>query len=195
MKEQTKNWVARNKVKCPWSQSWWRKKVYSGKDLWNRQVLATSERVTGDESGESTEVDNVTGTARGKSPVDKQTYGSDTLESFLSKVTFESDFRKKTCTCVMQSFAIFLLSKETFTIRTCSILESFFRKLLSKATFERKLSSVSLPLDKVDSFSLTNQVFHSYSSLGRVIVHQYLYKEDLLPVMQLTVSRHWMVET
>jgi len=45
----------------------------------------------------------------------------------------------------MKTFAIFLLSKETFTIRTCSILESFFRKLLSKVTFERKLSSVSLP--------------------------------------------------
>jgi len=63
---------------------------------------------------------------------------SDTLESFLSKVAFESDFRKKTCMCVMKTFAIFLLSKETLTIRTCSILESFFRKLLSKATFERK---------------------------------------------------------
>ena len=62
-----KNGVARNKVKCPWSQSWWRKKVYSEKDLWNRQVLATSERVMGDDSAESTEVDNVTGTARGKS--------------------------------------------------------------------------------------------------------------------------------
>jgi len=36
--------------------------------------------------------------------------------------------------------------KETFTIRTCSILENFFRKLLSKATFERKLSGVSLSL-------------------------------------------------
>jgi len=67
---------------------------------------------------------------------------SDTLESFLSKVTFESDFRKKYCTCVMKTFAIFLLSKETFSIRTCSILVSFFRKLLSKVTFERKLSSV-----------------------------------------------------
>ena len=28
----------------------------------------------------------------------------------------------------------------------CSLLESIFRKLLSKATFERKLSCVSLPL-------------------------------------------------
>jgi len=73
---------------------------------------------------------------------------SDTLESFLSKVAFESDSRKKTCTCVMKTFASFLLSKETFTIRTCSILESFFCKLLSKATFERKLSSVSLPLGR-----------------------------------------------
>ena len=45
-----------------------------------------------------------------------------------------------------ENFAIFLLSKETFTIRTCSILEGFFRKLLSKATFERKLSSVPLAL-------------------------------------------------
>jgi len=71
--------------------------------------------------------------------------GSDTLESFLWKVTFESDFTKKSCTCVMKTFAIFLLSKENFRIRACSILESFFRKLLSKATFERKLSCVSLP--------------------------------------------------
>jgi len=122
MKEQTKNWVARNKVKCPWSQSWWRKKVYSGKDLWNRQVLATSERVTGDESGESTEVDNVTGTARGKSPVDKQTYGSDTLESFLSKVTFESNLRKK-----LSRIEHVLFLKVSFA--------SYFRKRLSKENF------------------------------------------------------------
>jgi len=45
----------------------------------------------------------------------------------------------------MKTFAVFLLSKETFMIKTCSILESFFRKLLLKATLERKLSSVSLP--------------------------------------------------
>jgi len=65
---------------------------------------------------------------------------------FLSKVALERDFRKKS-TCVMKTFAIFLLSEETFTIRTCSVLESFFRKLLSKATFERKLSGASLPED------------------------------------------------
>ena len=63
------------------------------------------------------------------------TKASDTLESFFSKVAFEGDFRKKTCTCVMKTFAIFLLLKETFTIRTCSVLESFFRKLLSKENF------------------------------------------------------------
>jgi len=78
----------------------------------------------------------------------QSTKGGDTLESFLLKVAFESDFRKKSCTCVMKTFAIFLLSKETFTIRTCPILASFFRKLLSKATFERKLSSVSPPLGR-----------------------------------------------
>jgi len=64
--------------------------------------------------------------------------GSDALESFLSKVAFESDFRNKSCTRVMKTFALFLLSKETFTIRTRSVLASFFRELLSKATFERK---------------------------------------------------------
>jgi len=94
---------------------------------------------------------------------------SDTLASFLSKVTFESDFRKKTCTCVMKTFAICLLSKETFTIRTCSILESFFRKFLLKATFERKLSSVSLPSDsQPKSFRL---VWGS-SAILWVCVHQ-----------------------
>jgi len=45
----------------------------------------------------------------------------------------------------MKTFAILILSKEIFRIRTCSILESFFRKLLLKATFERKLSRVWLP--------------------------------------------------
>ena len=56
----------------------------------------------------------------------------------------------------MKTFAIFLLSKETFTIRTCSILESFFRKLLSKATFKRKLSGVSLPLVRGTCKSVNN---------------------------------------
>ena len=41
----------------------------------------------------------------------------------------------------MKAFAVFLLSNETFRIRTCSILEIFF----SQVTFERKLSCMSLP--------------------------------------------------
>jgi len=56
-------------------------------------------------------------------------------------MTFERNLAR-----VMKTFAIFLLSKETVTIIICSILASFFCKLLSKATFKRKLSSVSLPL-------------------------------------------------
>jgi len=35
-----------------------------------------------------------------------QAKASDRLESFLSKIAFESDFQKKTCTCVMKTFAI-----------------------------------------------------------------------------------------
>ena len=66
----------------------------------------------------------------------------------LKLVTHDKVFfgksRTKSCTCVMKTFAVFLLSKQTFTIRTCSILASFFRKLLSKATFERKLFGVSV---------------------------------------------------
>jgi len=54
----------------------------------------------------------------------------------------------------MKTFAVFLLSKESFTIRTCSILASFFRKLLSKATLGRKFSSVSLPLLSLPSSRL-----------------------------------------
>ena len=49
-------------------------------------------------------------------PLDRENWtheikGSVTLESFLSKVAFETDFRKKSCRCVMKTFAIFLLSK------------------------------------------------------------------------------------
>ena len=60
----------------------------------------------------------------------------------------------------MKTFTNFLLSKETFTIRTCSSLASFFCKLLSKATFERKLSSVSLPLESNLSLTFLCTVTH-----------------------------------
>ena len=57
-------------------------------------------------------------------------------------MTFERNLAR-----VVKTFSIFLLSTQTFAIRTCSVLASFFRKLLSKATLERKLSmGVSLPL-------------------------------------------------
>jgi len=75
----------------------------------------------------------------------------------------------------MKTFAIFLLSKETFTTRTCSILEIFFRKLLSKATFERELSSVSLLLD---AYGGGYGYEHGYTSLCTVLIG------GLLPVVQ-----------
>jgi len=66
----------------------------------------------------------------------------------------------------MKTFAIFLLSKETFMIKTCCTLASFFRKLLLKATFERKLSSVSQqhPGKRLITFSfcLIDMYFCSY---------------------------------
>jgi len=65
---------------------------------------------------------------------------SDTLESLLSKVLFESDFRNKSCTCVMKTFAIFLLSKNKLSrLEHVLFLQvsfaSYFRKRLSKENF------------------------------------------------------------
>ena len=72
--------------------------------------------------------------------------GSDTLESFLSKVTLESNLRKK-----LSRIEHVLIVKVSFERRqTAKVfmthVQVFFRKSLSKATFERKLSSVSLAL-------------------------------------------------
>ena len=39
------------------------------------------------------------------------TKGNDSLESFLSNITVQSDFRKESCVCVRKTFAIFLVSK------------------------------------------------------------------------------------
>jgi len=71
--------------------------------------------------------------------------GSDTLESFLLKVAFESNLRKK----LLRTEHV-LIVKVYFERRKIAKVfmthgEDFFRKSLSKATFERKLSSVSLP--------------------------------------------------
>ena len=70
--------------------------------------------------------------------------GSDTLESFLSKVAFENDSRKK-----LARIEHVLIVKVYFERRkTAKVfmthVQDFFRKSLSKATFERKLSSASL---------------------------------------------------
>ena len=75
------------------------------------------------------------------------------IGKFLSQVAFESPLSKESGVTGPLSKVDFRkrLSKETFQcergLRTCSVLESFFRKLLSKASFERKLSGVSLPVN------------------------------------------------
>ena len=67
----------------------------------------------------------------------------------------------------MKTFAIFLLSKENFMIRTCSVLASFFRKLLSKASFERKLSTVSLAFDRVQICTFEGAILRAKSGRPR----------------------------
>ena len=52
----------------------------------------------------------------------------------LSKVTFKRNLAR--VSWELSQFVFF--SKETFTIRTCSVLASFFCKLLSKATFSKE---------------------------------------------------------
>jgi len=71
--------------------------------------------------------------------------GNDTLESFLSKVAFKSNLQKK-----LSRTQHVLVMKVSFERRKIGKVfmthgQVFFRKSLSKATFERKLSSVSLP--------------------------------------------------
>ena len=70
--------------------------------------------------------------------------GSDTLESFLSKVAFESNLQKK-----LSRIEHVLIVKVSFERRKIAKVlvthvHVFFRKSLLKATFGRKLSSVSL---------------------------------------------------
>ena len=75
--------------------------------------------------------------------------GSDTLESFLSKVAFENSLRKK-----LSRVEHVLIVKVYFERRkTAKVfmthVQDFFQMSLSKATFERKLSSVSLLLESI----------------------------------------------
>jgi len=70
--------------------------------------------------------------------------GSDALESFHSKVASDSNLRKK-----LSRIEYVLIVKVYFERRKIAKVfmthgQVFFRKSLSKATFERKLSSVSL---------------------------------------------------
>jgi len=80
----------------------------------------------------------------------------------------------------MKTFAIFLLSKETFAIRTCSILESFFRKLLSKENFLvchylKAHSSV------FDDFETTRVGATGYRRNGKLGVRE-LHGENFFPI-------------
>jgi len=71
--------------------------------------------------------------------------GSDTLESFVSKVTFESNLQNKLAR-IEHVLIVKVYFKRRKTAKVFMIhVQDFFRKSLSKATFERKLSSVSLP--------------------------------------------------
>ena len=73
------------------------------------------------------------------------TQGSDTLESFLSKVAVESNLRKKVAR-IEHVLIVKVYFKRRKTAKVFMTHEQvFFRKSVSKATFERKLSSVSLP--------------------------------------------------
>jgi len=59
----------------PWRQSWRKKRVYSGKDLWNWWVLRqewTSKWVRGNKNGESTEEDDVIGIRRSYRQTDRE---------------------------------------------------------------------------------------------------------------------------
>jgi len=70
--------------------------------------------------------------------------GSDTLESFLSKVAFENNLRKKLArTEHVPIVKVYSERRKTAKVFMTHV-QDFFRKSLSKATFERKLSSASL---------------------------------------------------
>jgi len=66
---ENKNQFSRGSSNSPRRQSWLRKGVYGGKDLWITWVLRWKwkrERVMDEDSGASTENDNVTGVGRGE---------------------------------------------------------------------------------------------------------------------------------
>jgi len=78
----------------------------------------------------------------------------------LSKVAFESNLRKK-----LARTEHVLIMKVSFERRKMAKVfmthvQDFFRKSLSKATFERKLSGVSLPLQQTDFAGHSNRNYY-----------------------------------
>jgi len=74
------------------------------------------------------------------------TKGSDTVESFLSKVAFKSNLRKKRARIEHVLIVKVYFERRKIAKVFMTRVQDFFRKSLLKATFGRKLSSVSLPL-------------------------------------------------
>jgi len=95
------------------------------------------------------------------------TKGNDTLESFLSELAVESNVRKKPCTCVIKTFAVFFFRNKLSRLEHVLFLQVFFGKSLSTASFERKLSSVSLRLCPMDT-GLLNCLSHCLSSCSNI---------------------------
>jgi len=82
-----------------------------------------------------------------------------TRESFLSKVAFESNLRKKLARIEHALIVKVYFERRKIAKVFMTHVQDFFRKSLSKATFERKLSSVSLPLRRI---TLTACYFITY---------------------------------
>ena len=72
----------------------------------------------------------------------KRATGNDTLESFLSKIAVGKWMSTVT---FERNLALFFFWNKLSRLQHVLFLQVFFRKSLSTATFERKLSSVSLP--------------------------------------------------
>jgi len=69
----------------------------------------------------------------------------DTLESFLSEVAFESNLQKKLSRIEHVLIVKVSLERRKIAKVFMTHVQVFFQKSLSKATFKRKLSGVSLP--------------------------------------------------
>ena len=85
-------------------------------------------------------------TRRGGRGGQRQPKGSDTLESFLLKITFESNLRKKLARIEHVLIVTVYFERRKIAKVFMTHVQDFFQKSLLKATFERKISSVSLPL-------------------------------------------------